>query len=98
MNLPLFYRDAPHNGTETSRSAAQEIRRALPALESRVLAHLAGMVQGATNEELENALGMGGSTLRPRVVELRNRGLVRDSGKRRNTRSGRAAVVWEFVR
>ena len=37
------------------------------------------------------------SGLRTRRSELRDRGLVRDSGERRKLESGRMAVVWEVV-
>ena len=96
--LPQLWTDAPHNGTDTSRDAAHAIRKHLPAIESRVLVHLSGMANGATNDELEVVLGLIGSTVRPRIVELRDRGLVRDSGKRRPTRTGRNAIVWEVVK
>jgi transcription initiation factor IIE alpha subunit len=88
-------RQAPHNGTETSREAALEIRKALPKLEGRVLIFIAGRPDGATNEEIETALQMTGNTVRPRVVELRERKLIHDSGQTRKTRSGRNAIVWE---
>lgn len=41
---------------------------------------------------------MGGSTERPRRVELVEGGHVVDSGLRRLTRSRRFAVVWRVVR
>lgn len=94
-DLPLFMREAPHSGPKTSRDAAADIRKHLPALEGKVLVFIAGRPEGATNDEIETALGLIGSTVRPRVVELRARGLVRDSGKTRKTRTGRAAIVWE---
>ena len=93
--LPLFFRETPHSGSTTSRDAAHSIRKALPALEGRVLVFVAGRPEGATNDEIEIGLAMNGSTVRPRVVELRTRGLIKDSGKTRRTRSGRNAVVWE---
>ena len=49
---------------------------------------------GMTDEEMQNAMGMNPSTQRPRRVELVNAGLVRDSGERRRTASGRQATVW----
>lgn len=50
--------------------------------------------QGATDHELQTALRMNPSTVRPRRVELVERQLVIDSGRRRPTKSGRLAVVW----
>jgi hypothetical protein len=49
---------------------------------------------GATDEEVQEALGMNPSTQRPRRVELVRFGVVRDSGVTRKTRSNRSAVVW----
>ena len=49
---------------------------------------------GATDQELQDALNMDPSTERPRRVDLVKRGLVKDSGSTRLTRSGRKATVW----
>jgi len=77
----------------TSVEAAHKIADAA-ALRAQVLAYLRERIDGATDEEIQTALSLGGSTQRPRRVELVNRGQVRDSGRRRLTRSGRQAVVW----
>lgn len=50
--------------------------------------------RGRTDEELQNQLGLNPSTQRPRRVELVEGGWVEDSKRRRNTKSGRDAVVW----
>lgn len=50
--------------------------------------------RGATDQEIELALQVSGNTVRPRRSELCQSGLVVDSGKRRQTKSGRLAVVW----
>lgn len=77
----------------TSRAAAEAIQPSAETLRGKVLAYLRE-TGGATDEQGIEATGMGGSTWRPRRVELVVRGLVRDSGKTRLTRSGRKAVVW----
>lgn len=96
-DLPLFMRQAPHSGSDTSRDAAHSIRREMPRLEALVLSHLSGC-SGATAQEIEVATGLAGNTVRPRLVGLRERGLVEDSGERRVTTSGRRAVVWRAKR
>lgn len=96
-SLPLFMQSAPHNGTRTSVDAAHDIKPHAMTLRNRVLVFLAGR-DGATAQEIETALGLGGSTVRPRLVELRETGCVRDSGRTRKTASGRSAVVWECTR
>jgi hypothetical protein len=92
------YRPGHVAHSPTSRAAAQSIGgKALGDLHRRVWRHLRA-VGGSTDEEGMEALGMHPSTYRPRRVELMEQGWVRDSGRRRATRSGRMAIVWEVVR
>ena len=50
---------------------------------------------GATAEELSDRLGYTRVSVQPRVSELRAKGKVRNSGKRRrNASSGKFAAVW----
>ena len=51
---------------------------------------------GATDEQIQNHLGMAGDTERPRRVELLRAGLVKPEGVRK-TRTGRDATVWVVV-
>ena len=48
----------------------------------------------ATDEEIQQALGMNPSTQRPRRIELVEAGLVEDSGETRETTAGRRAAIW----
>ena len=82
--------------SETSRSAAGEIRRVTRSLRETVLRwFIARGTHGGTDSELETALAIPGNTVRPRRVELCRLGLLVDSGRRRPTSSGRRAVVWQ---
>ena len=84
-------------GSKTSKAAADQMvdEGELGKLRAKVLAHLRKRKKkGATDEEMQDALGMNPSTQRPRRIELVDRGLVADSGQKRKTRSGRNAVVW----
>lgn len=86
----------PHS--PTSRAAAGRAKESAGTQRARVLAYIQWCsATGATDEELQDRLGMNPSTQRPRRVELVAKGLVKDSGVRRQTRSGRAAVVWVAV-
>lgn len=97
-SLPLFMQTAPHNGTRTSVDAAHDIKPHVPKLRSDVLLVLVARgAEGATAQEIEKATGLPGNTVRPRLVELRENGTVRDSGRKRSTDSGRLAVVWEYA-
>ena len=64
----------------------------------RVLEYLAGRGHaGATDHEIAAGLGMLPDTARARRVELRDAGLVRDSGQRRPSPTGHAATVWTLA-
>lgn len=82
---------APWSDPDTSRAAAKAIEPHIQRLEKVVLDALASPL---TAEQIEDETGLAGNTVRPRLVALRNRGLVIDSGQRHRTRSGREAVVW----
>jgi hypothetical protein len=91
---PLFAAP-PHNGATTSKAAAAAIALSAHSLREAIYTFLSNRRgQGATDEEIQLALGMHANTQRPRRVELVERGIVVDSGRTRPTRSGRRAVVW----
>lgn len=86
---------APGTAAETQRLAAVQAYPATGTWRRRVLAAVARAGErGMTDEELQDALHLNPSTERPRRVELVEGGWVEDSGRRRRTRSGRAAAVW----
>ena len=92
----LDFRPPAVAGSDTSQAAATAIRKDAPTLRQRVLAELRKVAHlgGLTDEEMQVRLDMNASTQRPRRVELVQAGLVKDSGTRARTRSGRNAVVW----
>jgi hypothetical protein len=85
----------PHSGSETSRAAAESIKISADTLRAKVLDYLKSQPDGATDEQMQLALGMAGNTQRPRRKELLDMGLIRDTGKTRATKSGRQATIWE---
>lgn len=103
---PGFVRDS-----ETSHDAAMSMLPSAGTLRRRVYdflhesgsvveAHAMGEVLilgGAIDEEIEEALDLKHQTASARRRELVLAGLVRDSGQRRRTSSGRRAVVWEVA-
>lgn len=79
----------------TSCAAARAIKPAARTIGAAVLRFLVARgLQGATDEEVQLALGIRVQTQTPRRGELCKAGLVRDSGLRRPTTSGRMATVW----
>jgi len=79
----------------TSEAAAEAIAPKADTLRRAVLEHIQKCGEdGATDEEIQDALSMSGDTERPRRWECQRAGLIRDSGRTRAVKSGRAAVVW----
>lgn len=94
FSVPPYGGGPPHQRhSATSKAAAESVRVRVGPLHQKILAHLREC-GGATDEEIMGALDMGGNTQRPRRRELQLMGMVKDSGLTRQTRSGRAAVVW----
>jgi hypothetical protein len=93
-DLPLFAY-VPHNGTDTSRAAAESMAPHVSEIERNVLDFVidAGP-RGATCDEAETLLEYTHQTASARLRGLVLKGLIRDSGARRPTRSGRAARVY----
>ena len=91
----LFDGIPPHQDGATSTQAAYGIVEHVNRLQEMVIDALKSRGDfGATDEELMEDTGLGGSTLRPRRRELQLRGILVDSGSVRKTRSGRRAIVW----
>lgn len=89
---PLF--DPPHNGTPTSKAAAKSIESRAATMRGRILAFVRSRGEiGALREDIEIALDMNGSTVRPRVLELIRFGTLKELEATRATSSGRQATV-----
>ena len=84
-------------GSATSREAAEAAIGTAEAGRARVLACL--VRHGAmTLQQIEDALGWSGNTVRTRRKELEAAGLVVNSGRMAKTKSGRNAVLWEAAK
>lgn len=90
------YPDAPgHRNVDTSVAAANAIAPKLGRLQRLAQAAIkAAKERGLTADELAAKLDMDRYSVQPRTSELKRKGLIRDSGKRRLNSSGKAAIVW----
>lgn len=83
--------------SDTSRAAARSARGEANRYRAMILDHLRLVgAAGATDEEMQERLGVQPNTQRPRRVELVAAGLVENSGNTRETRAGRQACVWVY--
>lgn len=83
------------NGVWTSEIANRLAAGLKPLVRNEILQYMEKMgTYGATDQEIENALGRPGNTVRPQRGELVKKGFLRDSGEWRFTASYRPAIVW----
>lgn len=81
--------------SETSKEAAEAIEPKVSALQGMVLKYIQSKgLLGATDQEVQTALGMTGNTQRPRRRELEIMRLIVDTKITRKSASGRNATVW----
>lgn len=90
------YPDAPgHRNVDTSVAAASDLAPNLGRLQRMAQAAIrdAGPI-GLTADELAARLEMDRWSIQPRTSELRRKGLIRDSGRRRPNATKKLAIVW----
>lgn len=95
-----YVRDIPFDsGSDTSYAAAVSQLERSDRDEYRVYEAITHSgLRGMNDSEIETQLGMLHQTASARRRGLVLKGLIVDSGRRRETRSGRTAVVWISVR
>ena len=94
----LFDPPVRHDHPPTSHQAAERIAPKAGTLRAKVYEKLKQWkAHGLTDENMQLFLNMNPSTQRPRRIELVTQGLVKNSGRVRQTRSGRNAIVWVVV-
>lgn len=92
----MTYPDEPgHRGVETSIAAAAAFAPKLGRLQrmAETTIREAGAA-GLTADELAARLEMDRWSIQPRTSELKRKGLIRDSGRRRPNCTGKLAIVW----
>lgn len=91
------YPDYPgHSPCDTSTEAAKALSPHLGKLQSIALAAIREH-GGLTTEQVSDKTGINPKAIEPRVSELKTKGLIVDSGKRRKNKSGKRAIVMVAV-
>lgn len=95
MHDPIYPYLPGHRGVDTSREAAEAIEMSVGHLQRIALRAIrsAGS-RGLTTNELASVVRIDRDSIQPRTSELRERGLIRDSGARRRNATGKNAIVW----
>jgi hypothetical protein len=86
---------ARHTDPGTSKAAARDFSSI--GVAAAVLRAVREAAMGLTIEECAGITGLSLVTVSPRFRPLANRGLIRDSGRRRRNHSGKLAIVWTAI-
>lgn len=102
--------ELPHNGSETSRAAAESMVPHATTIRDKILAYIRSQgVKGSTIDETAVALGIRTATVCARYSELKggtygdgetaknHTASIVPNGMKRQTSSGRSAVCWIAV-
>lgn len=94
MQQNLLYPNKPgFKAKGTSEEASDSMQSTAKTLRESSLRALQGS-KGLTADEVASTLSQSILAIRPRLSELKLKGLIKDSGLRRKNHSGRNAVVW----
>jgi hypothetical protein len=98
LEAPDAVRTGDNNPCLTSSQAAEYFRKHAKHRVAEVFAAIykvaLGGGVGLTTEQVERQLGRTHQSVSPRVTELRDKGLIKDSGMRRFTQQRRPAIIW----
>lgn len=95
IHEPIYPHVPGHRGVDTSIEAAEAIEMSVGHLQRVALRAIrAAGSRGLTTNELVAAVRIGRDSIQPRTSELREMGLIRDSGARRRNANGKSAIVW----
>lgn len=100
MNAPARYPFEPgHRGDVASIEAAEKVKPFTGRLHKLVLQIVEAAPDGLTSEQIEQLAAdiAPGSSIEPRVVELRKRGFLIRTGERRPNKSGIRAHVLKLA-
>ena len=87
----------PHNGTETSKAAAEKVATKTTERREMIYAFIADQGEsGAINNEIANEFGLEIQSVCPRVNELAKQGLIVKNGTRENA-NGNRCTIWRAV-
>lgn len=90
---PKYPNTPGYSNLSTSKDAAESMKPDLGRLQQRIFDHISR--RPSTAREVEDALSMRTQTVTARIRELVLKERLVDSGEKRETDSGRKAIVWK---
>ena len=95
--MPYLDNGTGYRDRDTSAAAAHDIAPVSGTIRARVLAEYHANPFPLTADEVADRLGLEFISVRPRVTELSNDNLLRDSGVRKMGRFGKEQIAWEIA-
>ncbi len=92
----IYPNKAGYKDNDCSKEAASKINRTLRARQEEVLNVLKTHSNGLSSEQIASLIGRPSLSIKPRLSELKELGLVRKSGRRGKTELGGACTIWEI--
>lgn len=92
--MPYTEQQVGYQNSPTSEDAARSMSDLVPGLRGTILKVLQRNPGGMTPDEVAAEIGETAFTVRPRVTELYQGGLIIQTGERRKNASGRFAAVY----
>lgn len=83
--------------TDTSYAAGQNIAPKAKTLRTQVLEYLRDQRRPISTADVADGLGRPYGSIQPRLSELRDRGLIVDSGERGTTKYGSSCILWKIA-
>ena len=85
-----------YQSTDTSKFAAKSNTELKISIRDQVLKLLTEADVAMSAEAVSEALGPPQVSVQPRLTELKNAGLIEDSGNRRQTKWGKPSIMWQI--
>jgi len=95
--MPYLENGTGFRNRDTSAAAAAAIAPKSGTIKARVLAEYHAHPFPLTADEVAKRLDLEFISVRPRVTELGNDGLLKDSGSRKVGRFGKEQIAWEIA-
>jgi len=98
INLMQYPNKVGYKKRRTSKQASLDVQEIAPTIRERCLNVIRNKKKyGATPDEVAELLSLEITTVRPRFSELVKKKCIKDSQYTRRNRSGKQAIVWEYV-
>jgi hypothetical protein len=95
--MPYTPEGQSHKATDTSRDAAVSASATASAIRATAHSYLKDCKCPRSAEQICVAIKIDDCSVKPRLTELRNNGLIIDSGKRGKTIRNRACILWAAI-